>query len=80
MIDGEDDTSSVHPDLTIIPMEGWERHALGTDRVEWIPPSPNIPDLTAIVYPETAFQGQPTSRRSGTGEVPCYRGSICISK
>jgi len=59
----------VRADLTVVRMEGWSR-AMWFDRtgLEFIRPSPNIPDLeTAIVYPGLAlFEGTNVSEGRGT--------------
>jgi uncharacterized protein YbbC (DUF1343 family) len=40
-------------DLTVVPMEGWQRSMAWADTgLPWVPPSPNMPTLeTALVYP-----------------------------
>lgn len=56
-------------ELHIIEMEGWSREMLWSDTgLEWIPPSPNIPDVeTAYVYPGTCFlEGTRASEGRGT--------------
>ncbi len=56
-------------ELHVVPMEGWTRDMLWFDTgLEWIPPSPNIPDAeTAVVYPGTCFfEGTPASEGRGT--------------
>jgi uncharacterized protein YbbC (DUF1343 family) len=56
-------------ELHVVPMEGWTRDMLWFDTgLQWIPPSPNIPDAeTAIVYPGTClFEGTPASEGRGT--------------
>jgi uncharacterized protein YbbC (DUF1343 family) len=56
-------------ELHVVPMEGWTRDMLWFDTgLEWIPPSPNIPDAeTAMVYPGTClFEGTPASEGRGT--------------
>jgi len=55
--------------LTIIPMEGWERDMWFDDTsLPWIPPSPNMPTLkTATVYPGQVFlEGTNISEGRGT--------------
>lgn len=58
-------------ELTVIPMEGWERTMLWPETgLPWVPPSPNIPDFeTALVYPGACFfEGTRASEGRGTGE------------
>jgi len=45
--------NGVHAELTVIPLKNWRRtDAYSKFGVEWIKPSPNIPDVeTAILYP-----------------------------
>jgi uncharacterized protein YbbC (DUF1343 family) len=57
------------PDLTIIKLDGWKRDSYYDDySLEWIKPSPNIPDLeTALVYPGTCLiEGVNISEGRGT--------------
>ncbi len=44
-------------DLHVVEVSGWTRDQLWSDTgLEWIPPSPNIPDFeTALVYPGACF-------------------------
>ncbi len=56
-------------ELTIIKMKGWNRNSSWENTgINWIPPSPNIPDVqTAIVYPGTCFlEGTNISEGRGT--------------
>jgi uncharacterized protein YbbC (DUF1343 family) len=56
-------------DLKIIKMKNWKREFYYDDcNIEWINPSPNIPDLnTAIVYPGVALiKGTNVSKGRGT--------------
>lgn len=65
-------------ELHVIEMEGWTRDMLWYDTgLEWIPPSPNIPDVeTAIVYPGTCFfEGTNASEGRGTYEPFIQVGS-----
>ena len=58
-------------DLHVIELNGWNRDMLWDDTgLEWIPPSPNIPDFeTAVIYPGTClFEGTPASEGRGTYE------------
>lgn len=58
-------------DLHIIEVNGWKREQLWSDTdLEWIPPSPNIPDfLTALVYPGSCyFEATNMSEGRGTYE------------
>jgi uncharacterized protein YbbC (DUF1343 family) len=55
--------------LTVIPMEGWERHMWFDETgLPWIRPSPNMPSLeTAKVYPGQVFiEGTNISEGRGT--------------
>ncbi len=55
--------------LTVIPMEGWERHMWFDETgLPWIRPSPNMPSLeTATVYPGQVFiEGTNISEGRGT--------------
>lgn len=65
-------------DLHVIEMEGWTRDMLWDETgLEWIPPSPNIPDVeTAWVYPGTCFfEGTTASEGRGTYEPFLQVGS-----
>lgn len=68
--------------LTVIKMQNWIRDMSwdGTG-IEWIPPSPNIPDKeTAIVYPGTCFlEGTNISEGRGTGKPFLQIGAPFIS-
>jgi uncharacterized protein YbbC (DUF1343 family) len=66
MIDGLDNL-----DLHIVEMTGWDRSTLWPDLgLDWIPPSPNIPDFeTALIYPGACyFEGVSASEGRGTYE------------
>lgn len=65
MLDGLDSL-----DLEIIRMQGWNRQMLWPDTgLEWIPPSPNIPDFeTAVIYPGACFFGS-TASNEGRGTL-----------
>ncbi|TVQ16300.1 MAG: DUF1343 domain-containing protein [Balneolaceae bacterium] len=54
--------------LTVIAMKGWSREMLWPETgLEWIPPSPNIPDFeTAVIYPGACFFGS-VSGNEGRG-------------
>ncbi len=70
-------------DLHVVPMEGWTRDMLWFDTgLEWIPPSPNIPDAeTAVVYPGTCFfEGTPASEGRGTYEPFIQVGSPYVDE
>lgn len=47
-------------DLTVIPMEGWNRSMTFADTgLPWVLPSPHIPDpSTALLYPATGIMGE----------------------
>lgn len=56
-------------DLDVVELEGWSRDMLWPDTgLEWIAPSPNIPDFqTALVYPGAVlFEGTTASEGRGT--------------
>lgn len=56
-------------DLHVVEMEGWTRDMLWDDTgLDWVPPSPNIPDFeTAVIYPGTCFfEGTNASEGRGT--------------
>lgn len=56
-------------DLTIVPMEGWERDLyLDETDAPWVIPSPNMPWVeTAVVFPGTVFfEGTQVSEGRGT--------------
>lgn len=46
--------------LTVVPMKGWKREMSFADTgLQWIPPSPNIPEATtALYYPMTGIVGE----------------------
>lgn len=52
MLDGLDEL-----DLRVVAMQNWSRDMLWPETgLEWIPPSPNIPDFeTALIYPGACF-------------------------
>ena len=62
-------THSIHADLTVVSMLGWQRHMQfeQTQRI-WVPPSPNMPTLqTAFVYPgQVLLEGVNLSEGRGT--------------
>jgi len=56
-------------ELHVVPMSGWTREMLWDQTgLDWVPPSPNIPDVeTAVVYPGTCFfEGTRASEGRGT--------------
>ncbi len=58
-------------DLHVVEVRGWTRDMLWSDTdLEWIPPSPNIPDFeTALVYPGSCyFEATNASEGRGTYE------------
>ena len=61
----------IRADLIIVPLQNWKR-SMWYDQtgLKWIPPSPNIPDLTvATAYPGTClFEGTNISEGRGTYE------------
>ena len=62
-------TDSIHADLTVVSMLGWQRHMQfeQTQRI-WVPPSPNMPSVqTAFVYPgQVLLEGVNLSEGRGT--------------
>ncbi len=59
----------VEVDLTVVPVDGWTREQpFGETGLPWVPPSPNMPDVTsALHYPGTClFEGTPLSVARGT--------------
>lgn len=64
MIEGVEDL-----DLQVVEMENWRRDMLWPDtNLDWIPPSPNIPNFeTALIYPGACFfEGTTASEGRGT--------------
>ncbi len=58
-------------DLSVVEVRGWTRDMLWSDTdLDWIPPSPNIPDFeTALVYPGSCyFEATGASEGRGTYE------------
>jgi uncharacterized protein YbbC (DUF1343 family) len=56
-------------DLTVVQMKNWQRNMLWPETdLDWIPPSPNIPDFeTALIYPGACFfEGTTASEGRGT--------------
>ncbi len=71
----------LHPELTVIPMEGWNRWMWYDDtKLPWVPPSPNIKTLrAATVYPGTClFEGTNVSEGRGTEHPFEYVGAPWI--
>ena len=64
-------TGKIDADITVIPMKGFER-SMWWDQtgLEWIPPSPNIPDVgAALLYPGMSFfEATNVSEGRGTNE------------
>ena len=68
-------------DLTVIPMEGWQRTAFFDElQLIWVPPSPNIPSVqTAVVYAGMClFEGTNLSVGRGTAMPFQYIGAPFI--
>jgi len=68
-------------ELHIVPMEGWQRTMLWHETgLEWVPPSPNIPDYeTALVYPGSClFEATRASEGRGTRTPFLLTGSPFI--
>ncbi|WP_269525921.1 DUF1343 domain-containing protein [Coraliomargarita parva] len=61
--------------LTVIPMQGWRRHMLWTDTgLRWIPTSPYIPDLSAVLgYAMTGLGAQEGGFSHGIGTPYPFR-------
>jgi uncharacterized protein YbbC (DUF1343 family) len=61
--------------LVVIPMQGWRREMLWTDTgLRWIPTSPAIPDLSAVLgYPMTGLGTQLGAFTHGYGTVFPFR-------
>jgi uncharacterized protein YbbC (DUF1343 family) len=62
-------TRGLHADLTVVTMQGWQRHLMWSDTgLFWVPPSPNMPTTdTVLVYPGTCFlEGTNLSEGRGT--------------
>lgn len=61
--------------LTVIPMRGWERSMLWPETgLEWIPTSPNIPDLSAVLgYAMTGLGAQIGGFSHGIGTPHPFR-------
>jgi len=62
-------TRRIGADLTVVKMQGWQRHLLWRDTsLSWVPPSPNMPTTsTALVYPGTCLlEGTNLSEGRGT--------------
>ena len=56
-------------DLTVVPMQGWQRHMWYDETgLPWVPPSPGMPSLdVATVYPGAClFEGTTMSEGRGT--------------
>lgn len=61
--------------LKVIPMRGWKRDMLWVDTgLKWIPSSPNIPNLSAVLgYPMTGLGGQLGDFSHGIGTKHPFR-------
>ena len=71
----------IHCDLTVIPMEGWNRETYFDELpLLWVPPSPNIPSpQTALVYAGVClFEGTNLSVGRGTTMPFQYLGAPYI--
>lgn len=71
----------IHCDLTVIPMEGWDRTAYFDELpLIWVPPSPNIPSpQAALVYAGIClFEGTNLSVGRGTAMPFQYIGAPFI--
>ncbi len=68
-------------DLHVVKAKGWRRAMLWPETgLEWVPPSPNIPDVeTALVYPGTCFfEGTTASEGRGTYEPFIQVGALRV--
>ena len=68
-------------ELHVVEIEGWDRSMLWTETgLEWVPPSPNIPDVeTAFIYPGTCFfEGTTASEGRGTYQPFLQIGDVGI--
>jgi uncharacterized protein YbbC (DUF1343 family) len=61
--------------LTVMPMQGWNRGMLWPDTgLSWVPTSPNIPDLSAVLgYPMTGLGAQIGGFKHGIGTEYPFR-------
>lgn len=61
--------------LVVVPMRGWRRNMFWTETgLKWIPTSPAIPDLSAVLgYPMTGLGTQLGSFRHGYGTIFPFR-------
>lgn len=76
MIVGEGWIKSQKPlNLTVVPMEGWERDMLWEDTgLPWVPTSPQLPSAeTAIYYPATGILGELDYLSIGVGYTLPFR-------
>lgn len=63
------DTQGLHVNLTVIPLEGWQRDLWFDETgLTWVPTSPAMPHVsTAMIYPGTCFlEGTNVSEGRGT--------------
>ena len=63
------DTMDINADITVIPMQGWQRDMLWPDTHRpWIPTSPNLPRFTGVqLYPgQVLIEGTQLSEGRGT--------------
>lgn len=63
------DTQDLHADLTVIPMDGWQRDLWFDETgLTWVPTSPAMPHVsTAMIYPGMCFlEGTNVSEGRGT--------------
>ncbi|MBT5995885.1 MAG: DUF1343 domain-containing protein [Candidatus Marinimicrobia bacterium] len=62
------------PDLTVIPIENWQRSQwVDESNLPWVKPSPNIPDLeTALIYPGMCLL-EATNLNEGRGTTKPFK-------
>lgn len=71
---------NINAKLTVIKLEGWQGEYFDELNLQWIPPSPNIPQFkTALIYPITClFEGTNISEGRGTPNPFEYIGAPWI--
>lgn len=81
--------AGLRPDLTVVPMEGWERRMLWPDTgLRWVRPSPNLPTFAAAqIYPATCFieatdcsEGRGTDAPFQTIGAPYVDGNLLATR
>lgn len=75
MFNGEGMTGGKKCDLTVIPMKGWQR-SMTYDQtgLQWVMPSPHIPDaITSAYYAISGLAGEMSSLSIGVGYTKPFR-------